>query len=68
MKERLRSLVNAMLVSHAVNGRPLTAAEMGKALRIKATIHTLKRNGSSNMRGKSLRMMTYRNAVRKDLI
>jgi hypothetical protein len=67
MKERLPSLRNAILM-RALAGRPVTREQMGRALRIKATIHLLKRNKFNNQMGKTLRYSTAINALRKDLI
>lgn len=67
-RERLRSLINVMVIYRADTGRNLTAAEMARALRIKATIHALKRNGKNNANGQALRLATVANALRKDLI
>lgn len=66
-RERLRSLVNVAIIRAAMHS-PLSAAELARALRIKNTIHALKRNGRSNQTGTALRLATVVNALRKDLI
>lgn len=66
-RERWRSMLNAAVIRAAM-GQPMTRDEMARALRIKGTIHALKRNGKSNANGRALRLLTVRNALRKDLI
>ena len=66
-RERWRSLLNVMIIRQAM-GKPLQAEELAKALRIKASIHALKRNGRSNKQGEILRFATAANALRKDLV
>lgn len=67
MQERPRSLLNACLVRGLV-GSPVSAEELAKALRVKATIHYLKRNGKCNMVGRTLRLFTVVNTLRRDLL
>jgi hypothetical protein len=67
-RERWRSLLNVMVIHRATVGRNITAGEMARALRIKGTIHALKRNGKNNDNGQALRLLTAQNALRKDLI
>lgn len=67
-RERIRSLINVMVIYRATVGRSLTAPEMARALRIKGTIHALKRNGKNNENGRALRLVTVANALGKDLI
>lgn len=66
-RERWRSLLNAAIIRAAM-GKPISRQELARALRIKNTIHALKRNGRSNANGKVLRLTTASHALRKDLI
>jgi hypothetical protein len=65
-QERPRSLLNAMIIQAAV-GQPMNAADMARALRIKGTVHALKRNGPKNINGRLLRLFTVINVLKKDL-
>ena len=68
LRERHRSLLNGVIACHALTGNKVSRAQMAKAIRIKNTVHILKRNGRRNWKGELVRFMVAKMALQKDLI